>query len=32
MKQELVGKLEQNLGSAIAEEERRMIRKIHGKK
>lgn len=30
MKQELVGKLEQNLGAAIAEEERRMIRKIHG--
>lgn len=30
MKQELVGKLEQNLGTAIAEEERRMIRKIHG--
>ena len=32
MKQDLVGKLEQNLGSAIAEEERRMIRKIHGNK
>jgi hypothetical protein len=27
MKQELVGKLEQNLGTAIAEEERRLIRK-----
>lgn len=32
MKQELVGKLERNLGTAIAEEERRLIRKIHGGK
>jgi hypothetical protein len=31
MKQELVGRLEQNLGTAIAEEERRLIRKIRNK-
>ena len=31
MKQALVGKLEQNLGTAIAEEERRLIRKIRNK-
>ena len=31
MKQELVGRLEQNLGTAIAEEERRLVRKIRNK-
>jgi len=32
LKQELVGKLESNLGKAIAEEERRLIRRKYGKK
>lgn len=31
MKQELVGKLENNLGKAIAEEERRLIRRLRSK-
>lgn len=31
MKQELVGRLEQNLGTAIAEEERRLVQKIRHK-
>jgi hypothetical protein len=32
MKEELIGKLEMNLGKAIAEEERRLIRRKYGKK
>ena len=32
MKEQLVGKLEANLGKAVAEEERRLIRKKYGKK
>jgi hypothetical protein len=32
MKEQLVGKLEANLSKAIAEEERRIIRRKYGKK